>query len=83
LQAALKEEQIIVEEKKAKTDALIVSIGQEKAVVDEAVESSRDDENQCATLQVESPYCATNNTPCGLTVRKKCKHFKLSVNGIC
>jgi dynein heavy chain, axonemal len=38
LQAALKEEQIIVEEKKAQTDDLIVSIGKEKAVVDEAVE---------------------------------------------
>lgn len=32
---------------------MIVSIGQEKAVVDEAVESSRDDENQCAALQSE------------------------------
>jgi hypothetical protein len=38
LQKALKEEQIIVEEKKAQTDELIVSIGREKAVVDEAVE---------------------------------------------
>ena len=36
----LKEEQIIVEEKKANTDALIVSIGKEKAIVDEAVESA-------------------------------------------
>lgn len=62
LQAALKEEQIIVEEKKAKTDALIVSIGQEKAVVDEAVESSRDDENQCAALQV-SPLIVQQSTP--------------------
>lgn len=53
LQKALKEEQIIVDEKKAKTDELIVSIGKEKAIVDEAVESSRDDENQCATLQSE------------------------------
>lgn len=40
LQTALKEEQIIVEEKKAQTDELIVSIGKEKAVVDEAVEVS-------------------------------------------
>lgn len=52
LQKSLKEEQIIVEEKKSKTDALIVSIGQEKAVVDEAVESGREDEEACAKLQV-------------------------------
>ena len=36
----LRQEQIIVEEKKSATDALIVNIGQEKAVVDEAVEAS-------------------------------------------
>ena len=53
LQVNLKQEQIIVEEKKAKTDALIVSIGQEKAVVDEAVEASRDDEEKCASLAEE------------------------------
>ncbi|CAD7696266.1 unnamed protein product [Ostreobium quekettii] len=53
LQTALKEEQIIVEEKKAKTDALIVNIGQEKAVVDEAVEAGREDEENCAKLQSE------------------------------
>lgn len=42
LQKALKEEQIIVEEKKGQTDELIVSIGKEKAVVDEAVEAGRE-----------------------------------------
>ena len=41
LQVNLKQEQIIVEEKKSATDALIINIGQEKAVVDEAVEASR------------------------------------------
>ena len=52
LQVALKEEQIIVEEKKAATQALIESIGKEKAVADEAVEASRADEEAAATLQV-------------------------------
>ena len=51
-QVALKEETIIVEEKKAATQTLIESIGQEKAVVDAAVESSRGDEEAAATLQV-------------------------------
>jgi dynein heavy chain len=51
LQVNLKQEQIIVAEKKLATDALIVNIGQEKAVVDEAVESSRGDEEACATIQ--------------------------------
>ncbi len=41
-----------MEEKKAATDDLIVSIGREKAVVDEAVESSRGDEEAAAALQV-------------------------------
>ncbi|GBF97683.1 flagellar outer dynein arm heavy chain beta [Raphidocelis subcapitata] len=53
LQAALKQEQIIVEEKKAATDELIVSIGREKAVVDEAVEAGRGDEEAAAALQSE------------------------------
>lgn len=53
LQKALKEEQIIVEEKKAQTDELIVSIGKEKAVVDEAVEAGREDEEACTQLQTE------------------------------
>ena len=48
----LKQEQIIVEEKKAKTGALIETIGQEKAVVDEAVEAGREDEEAAAKLQV-------------------------------
>ena len=52
-QANLKEEQIIVEEKKANTDALIVSIGQEKAIVDEAVEAASGDEAECAQIAEE------------------------------
>ncbi len=54
---ALKEEQIIVEEKKAQTDALIVSIGKEKAVVDEAVEAGREDEEAAGKLQVGPRLC--------------------------
>ncbi|KAK3254170.1 Dynein beta chain, flagellar outer arm [Cymbomonas tetramitiformis] len=53
LQVNLKQEQIIVAEKKAATDALIVNIGQEKAVVDEAVEASRGDEEACSAMQAE------------------------------
>ena len=56
---ALKEEHIIVEEKKATTQALIESIGREKAVVDEAVEAAREDEEAAAKLQVHylsDPY---------------------------
>jgi len=53
LQVNLKQEQIIVAEKKLATDALIVNIGQEKAVVDEAVESSRGDEESCAQMQTD------------------------------
>lgn len=52
LQVNLKQEQIIVEEKKAKTGALIETIGQEKAVVDDAVEAGREDEEAAAKLQV-------------------------------
>ena len=48
----MKAEVLVVEEKKARTFALIESIGQEKAVVDEAVESSRADEEDAAKLQV-------------------------------
>ena len=48
----LSQEQIVVEEKKAATQLLIESIGKEKAVVDEAVESSRGDEEAAARLQV-------------------------------
>ena len=53
LQLSLKQEQIIVEEKKATTNALIESIGQEKVVVDQAVESGRDDEEKCAKIAEE------------------------------
>ena len=52
LQVNLKAEVEVVEEKKARTLALIESIGQEKATVDEAVESSRADEEDAAKLQV-------------------------------
>lgn len=52
LQVMLSQEQIVVEEKKAATQLLIESIGKEKAVVDEAVESSRGDEEAAARLQV-------------------------------
>ena len=41
------------EEKKATTDALIVSIGQEKAIVDEAVENSSADEEACSKIAEE------------------------------
>ena len=51
-QVALQEETIIVEEKKGATVGLIESIGQEKAVVDAAVEASRGDEEAAAVLQV-------------------------------
>ena len=51
---ALKEEEIIVEEKKATTQALIESIGREKAVVDEAVEIGRGDEEAAARLQARA-----------------------------
>lgn len=54
LQVALKEEQIIVEEKKGATQALIESIGREKAVVDEAVEVGREDEEAAAKLQARA-----------------------------
>ena len=54
LQINLKQEQIIVEEKKAKTGALIETIGQEKTVVDEAVEAGREDEEAAAKLQVNT-----------------------------
>ncbi len=53
LQKALKDEQIIVEEKKAQTDELIVSIGKEKAVVDDAVEAGREDEEAAGKLAAE------------------------------
>ena len=52
LQVNLKAEVEVVEEKKTRTLALIESIGQEKATVDEAVESSRADEEDAAKLQV-------------------------------
>lgn len=53
LQHNLQQEQVIVEEKKAATQALIESIGQEKAVVDEAVEAGREDEEAAAKLSAE------------------------------
>lgn len=62
LQVNLKQEQIIVEEKKAKTGALIETIGQEKAVVDDAVEAGREDEEAAAKLQVRI-LCSTSSQP--------------------
>ncbi|PNW78281.1 hypothetical protein CHLRE_09g403800v5 [Chlamydomonas reinhardtii] len=53
LQRVLKEEQIVVDEKKAQTDELIVSIGKEKAIVDQAVEAGREDEEAATALQTE------------------------------
>lgn len=53
LQRVLKEEQIVVEEKKAQTDELIVSIGREKAVVDQVVEAGREDEESATRLQTD------------------------------
>jgi len=53
LQVNLKQEQIIVAEKKEATDKLIINIGQEKAIVDEAVEGSRADEEAAATMSEE------------------------------
>lgn len=51
LQVNLKEELVIVEEKKATTQALIENIGKEKMIVDEAVEIGREDEEEAAKLQ--------------------------------
>ncbi|KAL4450636.1 hypothetical protein ABPG77_000992 [Micractinium sp. CCAP 211/92] len=53
LQKNLEEETLIVEEKKQTTLALIESIGQEKAKVDEEVEKGREDEEAAAALQAE------------------------------
>jgi dynein heavy chain, axonemal len=53
LPEALKQEQVIVEEKQSATAALIQSIGKEKAVADEAVEASRGDEEMAAALTAE------------------------------
>ena len=51
-----------MEEKKGATQALIESIGQEKAVVDAAVESSRGDEEAAASLQVRHMSLAARRT---------------------
>lgn len=51
LQINLKEELVVVEEKKATTQALIENIGKEKIIVDEAVEIGRVDEEAAANLQ--------------------------------
>ena len=42
-----------MEERKAKTDQLIVDIGKEKAIVDQAVEAGREDEEAATALQEE------------------------------
>ena len=41
-----------MEEKKSKTQAIIETIGQEKAVVDQAVEAGREDEEAASKLAV-------------------------------
>lgn len=53
LQANLKHEQAIVEEKKQTTDLLIINIGQEKSVVDEQKNSAAADEAECAKIAAE------------------------------
>ena len=50
LQVMLKQEQIVVAEKQEKTRELIEFIGKEKAVVEEAVEASRGDEEAAAVI---------------------------------
>ena len=62
LQEDLKAETLVVEEKKAGTFALIESIGQEKGVVDEAVESSRADEEDAARLQACTQTAHSNQS---------------------
>ncbi len=52
LQKTLSAEQVVVEEAKSATMVLIQHIGKEKLLVDEAVEGSREDEQQAATIQV-------------------------------
>jgi hypothetical protein len=54
LQEDLATEQVVVEEKKSVTQMLIESIGKEKSVVDEAVESSRADEEAASALSVSA-----------------------------
>jgi hypothetical protein len=53
LQANLKHEQAIVEEKKQTTDLLIINIGQEKSVVDEQKNSAAADEAECSKIAAE------------------------------
>ena len=50
LQVMLKQEQIVVAEKQEKTKALIESIGKEKAIVEETVEASREDEEKASEI---------------------------------
>ena len=56
VQVMLAREVVVVEQKKAATQALIASIGQEKTVVDEAVNSSRADEEEAAALSVQFAF---------------------------
>ncbi|KAI3434555.1 hypothetical protein D9Q98_002628 [Chlorella vulgaris] len=53
LRTNLHKEQIIVDEKRAKTQELVETIGQEKAKVDDEVEKGREDETAAAQLQAE------------------------------
>ena len=83
LQINLKTEQEVVEEKKARTSALIESIGQEKAVVDEAVESSRADEEAAAALQVQLTSAACNINACRLTAIQRSNHHGIPQAAAC
>ena len=56
LQEDLAIEQVVVDEKKRLTQTLIESIGKEKNIVDEAVESSRADEEAASVLSVRHWY---------------------------
>ena len=53
----MEQEQIVVEEQKGKTSALIETIRQEKSLVDEAVEAGRGVEEAAAKLQVRLALC--------------------------
>lgn len=53
LQVVLKQEQVIVAEKNAATDALMVSIGKETATVNDAVAAGADDEEVAAKIAAE------------------------------
>ena len=59
---SLQGELVVVEQKKAETQALIESIGQEKGEVDAAAEAGRGDEEEAAGLQAEVTAVQTECT---------------------